>query len=142
MKVAQQKGCEILGEWLRSMLNHLYWCPLSTKDGDREVILEKWLSLINHLHNKHSGHGKKYKKCPHGRLQNRKWLKYRESLYTDTKPSEKICEIIRNKTFCKDIQNMSNSYQTSRLEAFHSIVMQFAPKITAFSYLGMKSRYE
>ena len=28
---------------------------------------------------------------------------------------------------CKDIQNLSTSYQTSRLEAFHSVVIQFAP---------------
>ncbi len=79
MKVAKLKGCEVLGEWLRSMINHLYWCAISTKDGDEDVILEKWLSLINHLHNKHRAHGKKYKKCSHGRLRNRKWLKYRES---------------------------------------------------------------
>ena len=60
------------------MINHFYWCAFSTKDGNGEVILEKWLSLINHIHNKHRGHGKVYKKCTHGRLRNRKWLKYRK----------------------------------------------------------------
>ena len=51
-----------------------------------------------------------------------------------------LCEIIRNKMQCKDIQNLSTSYQTSRLVAFRSVVIQFAPKSTAFSYSGMKSR--
>ncbi len=74
MAVAKLKGCEILAEWLKSMVNH--WCVLSTKEGDKEVILEKWLSLVNHLHNNHQGHGKK---CQHGRLRNRKWLKHRMS---------------------------------------------------------------
>ena len=74
-KLAKEKGCEIVGEWLKSMVNHIYWSAYSTKDGNGEVILEKWLSLVNHLHNKHRGHGKVYKRCTHGRLRKRKWLK-------------------------------------------------------------------
>jgi len=58
----------------------------------------------------------------------------------DSKPSEKICEIIRNKAVSKDILKMWSSYQTSRLEALHSCIIEFAPIITAFSYHGMKSR--
>ena len=60
--------------------------------------------------------------------------------FLDTKASEKMTDIITNKTLCQDIQKLSTSYQTSRLEAFHSVVINFAPKLTAFSYLGMKSR--
>ena len=77
-KLAKEKGCDIIGEWSKSMVNHLYWCALSTNDGDGEVMLEKWLSLLNHIHNKHRGHGKVYKKCTHGRLRGRKWLKRRK----------------------------------------------------------------
>ena len=59
----------------------LYWCAFSTKDGNGDLILEKWLSLINHMHNMHKGHGKLYKECEHGRLRKRKCLRYRKFTY-------------------------------------------------------------
>ena len=48
---AKQKGCEIT--WRRSIINHLYWCVSSTPDGDAETVLAKWVSLGDHVHNKH-----------------------------------------------------------------------------------------
>ena len=40
------------------------------------MIKAKWLSLENHIHNKHSGHGDKFPKCAHARLTGkRKWFK-------------------------------------------------------------------
>ena len=35
---AKQKGCEIIGNWQRSIINHLYWCVSSTPDDDTETI--------------------------------------------------------------------------------------------------------
>ena len=61
--------------------------------------------------------------------------------YTDTKASEKISALIQNKPFCKDVMKLSPHYQTSACEAFHSVVIHFAPKSTAFTYNGMLSRY-
>ena len=58
----------------------------------------------------------------------------------DTKASEKVSARITNKSFCQDVKKMSPKYQTSACEAFHSVVIHFAPKSTAFSYKGMLSR--
>lgn len=58
----------------------------------------------------------------------------------DTKASVKISAIICNKNFCKDVMKLSPVYQTSKCEAFHSLVNNFAPKSVAFSFHGMLSR--
>jgi hypothetical protein len=83
-KAAKEKDCNILFEWCKSMVNHLYWCAASTPDGNGELLLAKWLSLDNHLHNIHRGHSDIYHNCiyhncGHGRLRGRrekkkKWL--------------------------------------------------------------------
>ncbi len=61
-------------------------------------------------------------------------------LYTDTKASEKLSPLLTNPRVCKDVAKLSPMYQTSSLEAFHSVVIHFAPKSTAFSYQGMHCR--
>ena len=58
----------------------------------------------------------------------------------DTKASEKLTPLLLNSYHLKDITHLSSSYQTSSLESFHNIVIHFAPKSIAFSYMGMKSR--
>uniref|UniRef100_A0A1X7TQ31 THAP-type domain-containing protein n=1 Tax=Amphimedon queenslandica TaxID=400682 RepID=A0A1X7TQ31_AMPQE len=121
-KLAKRKGCEEVGSWIKRMVNHLYWAAMSSEDGDPEMILEKWLSLRRHIHNKHHGHGTKYKKCAHGRLRKRRWLKY------NTKQSDQLLSVINNIRLCSDTSKLSNSYQTSCLEAFHSLINQYAPK--------------
>lgn len=58
----------------------------------------------------------------------------------DTKVSDKLTAIITNKYLMGSICNASDKYQTSHLEAFHSLILHYAPKHTAFSYQGMSSR--
>ena len=64
------------------MINHMFWCAASTDDDDDDEDLKeaKWLSITNHIMNKHSGHENPlFPQCLHGRLQGRqrkkKWLK-------------------------------------------------------------------
>ena len=128
----------------------MYWCGSSTPSGDQELIRSKWLSLDNHIHNTHEHEGV-YNKCEHGPIQQRKkWFKRRKNLLfmwylsyfiIDTKPSEELSKLITGTRFCNDVSRISPYYQTSALEAFHSVFIHFAPKSTAFSYEGMLGRY-
>lgn len=147
--------------WEKSIINHLYWCVASTPDGNETIIKAKWLSLENHLHNVHRGHSKDFPKCLHGKLRgrdkNKKWLKKRTysyvqvqlpccynshfSLTADTKSSEKLTPLLTNANLTKAIGRLCPSHQTSSLESYHSVINHFAPKSTAFSYLGMECRY-
>lgn len=83
--LAKQKNCELVAKWQKSVINHLYWCVASTTDGNGDTIKAKWLSLDNHIHNKHTGHGSSlFTKCAHrrlcGRERKKKWFKRRECL--------------------------------------------------------------
>ena len=62
------------------------------------------------------------------------------SFLSDTKASEKFSKLVLNTRLCKDISKLSPICQTSSLEAFHNLIIQFAPKCFAFSYLGMQCR--
>lgn len=42
---------------------------------------------------------------------------------------------------CKDIGKLSAVHQTSKVEAFHSLIIQFAPKSYVYSYTGMLCRF-
>ena len=53
----------------------------------------------------------------------------------------KVEELLTNDNLLKDVSKLSPKYQTSTLEAKHSLDIQFVPKHTAFSYWGMYTRY-
>ena len=75
--MAKQKECDIIGEWQRSIINHLYWCVASSQE-DGESVKAKWLSLDNHVHDIHTGHGGVFPEYIHGQLdvqRPRKWFK-------------------------------------------------------------------
>lgn len=71
--MGKRRGCGLVNLWLRSIVNHLYWCAGSS-GGDGELCLQKWLSLVNHIQNVHEGHSSKYPKCNHGPLPNKEWF--------------------------------------------------------------------
>ena len=61
-------------------------------------------------------------------------------LFIDTPEHESIVDIITNKRRIKDVRQLSPHGQTSSLEAFHSVVNHFAPKMLHFPYEGMETR--
>ena len=65
-----------------------------------------------------------------------------DSLFTDSEVYAKLKGALTDKNLKKGIMQASPLDQTSCLEGFHSVVNQFAPKTTAFSYVGMFCRYD
>lgn len=57
-----------------------------------------------------------------------------------SKVSEKVTDILLSKSLLKDIKMISPRFQTSSLEALHSLHIIFAPKHTAFGFLAMYAR--
>ena len=80
--LSKQKDCRIVGRWLKSLINHLYWSVVSTPEGDQALMKAKWLSVDNHIHNVHQGHSSNFLKCLHGNLHgyeaNKEWFKRRK----------------------------------------------------------------
>lgn len=75
-KIAKEKGCEALADWIKPCETHLYWSVTSTFDGDGDVIWAKFKSFLSHVVNKHNNlDDPLFNKCAHGELEPRKWLK-------------------------------------------------------------------
>ena len=76
-----------------------------------------------------------FPECLHGPLENkRKWLQ------PGTKAAVLLEEICLNRRLLSDIAKLSGAEQTWNLEAFHSLINQFAPKMFYFTPVGMECR--
>uniref|UniRef100_A0A8C1RTG5 Uncharacterized protein n=1 Tax=Cyprinus carpio TaxID=7962 RepID=A0A8C1RTG5_CYPCA len=113
-KTSKDRQCDQLQLWRPAIVNHLYWTAASTPDGNSAVMEAKWRSLDNLM-------------CVS--IENKNLSVYL-SLYL----------IVTKTSLLKDVRQLSPQHQTFSLEAFHSLILHFAPKHTGFSYLGMYSR--
>lgn len=80
LALSKEKECEDLRDWIKSLVNHLYWVPSSAQeDEDNELKWEKWTSITNHIQNIHDGHGEQFQQCEHGDLdptaRRKRWLR-------------------------------------------------------------------
>lgn len=138
-------------------MNHLYWSAASTSGYDGDMIVAKWSSVNNHVMNQHEGHGELFPDCLHeplsGREATKEWIKPRkysiDSLgyhlnvlsCLDSAAAVRFEKLVLDKNLLSSIRNLSGKYQTSNVEAFHSLIIHFAPKLTVFSYSGMLARF-
>jgi len=62
-------------------------------------------------------------------------------MYGGSNASEKPNDVVTNTGLLTDMKKLSPTHQTSSLEAYHSVINHFAPKLLAFSYCGIYARY-
>jgi hypothetical protein len=74
MTASTKRDSGVIRDWAKAISNHAYWCA-ATSDGNSELLLQKWKSILNHVANIHHGHGDKYPNCEHGPLEERLWIK-------------------------------------------------------------------
>ncbi|XP_051991583.1 uncharacterized protein LOC127650294 isoform X1 [Xyrauchen texanus] len=98
----------------------------------------KWKSLVNHIQDIHDHDTPAFSSCAHGPLdgdqRNKEWLD------PGSLAAVKLENIITRTALLKDVRQLSPQHQTFSLEAYHSLILHFAPKHTGFSYVGMYSR--
>jgi hypothetical protein len=135
--LGNKKDCQIVNLWMKSITNHLCWCVLSS-NGVGELAYAKWISLMNHIINKHEEHDPLFQKCDHEALDDnqakKEWFKPHSKAYCQLE------EILLNKKLKKDIMNLSPCGQTYLAEGFHSLINHIAPKMFHFGYYGLLAR--
>ncbi|CAM4572695.1 unnamed protein product [Leuciscus chuanchicus] len=135
---AKEKDCGDLMLWRPAIINHLYWTAASTPDGNPDVMEAKWKSMVNHIQDIHEHDTPAFPCCAHlpleGEQRKKEWLEPGSTV------AVKLEGVVTKASLLKDVKQLSPQHQTFSLEAFHSLILLFAPKHTGFSYLGMYSR--
>ena len=138
-KIAKQKNCGELYNWIQSIANHLWW-SCATCEGDTEVLTEKWTSIISHIANIHKfTSNKHFQKCEHARL-NAKQRKGKIWLKPGTVVYEELVKVVMAKKFLNILPKLTKFCHTGNLEVFHSLITKYCPKRQHFSYKGMQAR--
>ncbi|KAM7302674.1 hypothetical protein ISCGN_018182 [Ixodes scapularis] len=125
--VARTKQHGVLLLWLKTIIRHIYWCA-RTSNGDGQLVLAKWTSLMRHIINIHEHPNPLHPVCAHGSTPER------------TETFNKLKAILMAPHLLRDIPFLSPKEQTSGLESYHAVLIHFAPKATKFRYEGMLAR--
>ncbi|XP_068670428.1 uncharacterized protein [Montipora foliosa] len=135
-KLSKEKGCEVIGRWKKACVRHFYWSVTSTTPKLGDVILAKFKAFLYHIINQNKDLPNQiFNKCAHGIITTpHLWMTKGSIAY------EKLVEALTQNSLLKGIKQASPVAQTSYLEGYHSVVNQFAPKMLAYSYLGMLCR--
>ncbi|XP_018113148.1 uncharacterized protein LOC108713924 [Xenopus laevis] len=129
---SKKRDCRDICKWISAITNHLWWCA-QTCNQDVDVLLDKWKSVMFHIANKHRFHSlENYKHCQHKRLnavKERKcaWITSEHPAHTP------LSRIINDQALLRDISKIEKFCHTRDLESFHSKVLKYKSKRSAFS---------
>ena len=137
-KVWGKKECYELNGWIKSIVNHLWWCFVSCNVSVKE-LKEKWISILYHVRNKHRWEESEIYKCVHEKLPTevlrlKKWLKEGTPAYIALE------KVITAKNLLCDLKYFVDFNHTGQLKVYHSLYLKYCPKQLHFSYPGMVAR--
>ena len=136
---ASVHGAEELSNWIRSIINHLWWCCAAC-DGNVDMLRDMWKSSLLHTIDVHEwGFSELFPMCEHEPLSEEErqdiiWLE------EDTAAYEELAKVVREAKLNKDLAKMTQFAHTGALEVYHSMLTKYCPKRQHFSYEGMVAR--
>ena len=166
-KISKTKDCQKVKKWMRAIRNHVHWTAASSKTGPERVA--KWTSLLNHVQDIHTHDDPLFPKCLHAirsTSDKNKWLSaglchstglvifiscslpISKMLWYNvwyfclsaTPAFYKLEKALTKKTVLRDIAKLSPYHQAPSFEAYHAVILRFAPKNVVYPYLGMLCR--
>ena len=135
----KKKDCAEINAWIKSIINHFWWCCASCH-GNTNELKEKWVSILCHVRNKHRWEeGQVYKRCEHGKLPSevqrlKKWIKEGSPAFIALE------KVVTDKRLICDLKYLVDFNHTGQLEVYHSLYLKYCPKRLHFSYPGMIAR--
>ncbi|XP_063077476.1 uncharacterized protein LOC134467554 [Engraulis encrasicolus] len=139
MPLANKKDNRLLQGWIRSILNHFWFC-CSTCEGSAEQLVQRWTSLLHHICGEHEWEEDGVKRrCYHAPLSLDDQLR-RDWLQPESQVFKALQAIVEDKRLLKDLQQLTHFKHTGALEVFHSAMLNYLPKRLHFQYESMVAR--
>ena len=138
-KKAKAKGFEDLGRWRKSICHHL-WYACDTCDGDENILLEKWISVLHHVTNHHIFPGQFVQECGHGEIVAQPGKKKKKWIKPDSPAYHALKDIITNNILIKDIKQLNKFFHTGDLKSYHALMLKYLPKRLHYGMDGMNAR--
>lgn len=142
---SKKKSTAILNEWLRSIINHLYYSTQHC-DEDPEKLIELWLSELKHIRGihdwEHDDSFKKVLKCSHENSDiplARQGLR-KQYLENDSEAFLTLRDIVSAPRLLTALRHCTLSLSTASLENLHSVMLKYVPKRLHFNFLSMNMR--
>ena len=136
LKLVNRKIMQIVNLWIKSIINHLWWC-CSTCEGNYTLLKEKWVSMLYHIRDIHHWDGTEYTQCLHRVYTNKiKWFDFESPAF------QALSRIVNGNTILNDMMYLTEFRHTGNLEVYHSLLLKYWTKRLHFSMAGMIARSE
>ncbi|KAH6933229.1 hypothetical protein HPB50_013738 [Hyalomma asiaticum] len=73
MAAGKSRNCAAIQLWIHSIVKHLYFVA-AAGEGDGNLIVSMWRSLLNHIWNRHTNYDTPFLECLHEPLLDKAWM--------------------------------------------------------------------
>jgi hypothetical protein len=142
---SKKKGMACIADWIRSIINHLYFSAQNCME-DPDLLIELWLSILKHIVGKHSWNADKVHKtvlrCSHDDVDSQMRDAGQEKAYLeeDSAAFKAVAAIISAPLLLSALRRCTLALPTDSLENLHSVMLKYMPKRLHFGYTSMNAR--